>query len=81
MSFDDLQPSWAAQRRVTDRPATNIQIKKSTSATFYGQITLAELREFVRACDKLSATATVVVTKYAGLRNEQESTTIAVNDA
>lgn len=59
-----------------------IQVTKSTSATFSRSLSLAELRQFVAACNGLSSSARVTVTKYDSRDQRESSTiTITVNDA
>lgn len=69
-------------RRVTDAPKLNLNVTKQTSVVFGPSFTLAELREFVKACETLKPTAKVTVTKYES-RDQRDSTTttITVNDA
>jgi hypothetical protein len=83
MSFDDLQggrrvqiPAGPGLKKVVE-----IKVTKSTSATFYGRFTLAELKAFVDACAGLSDGASVTITKYNGDQRDGSSITISVNDA
>lgn len=88
MSFDDLNggPFESNFRRPNltpppKKPPLNINVVKSTSATFYGAITLDQLRAFVEACTGLNGSAKVDITKYAGDQRDGSSTTIKVSDA
>jgi hypothetical protein len=63
------------------KKVVDIKVVKSTSATFYGAFTLAELKAFVAACAGLSDASRVTINKYNGDQRDGSSITISVNDA
>lgn len=59
-----------------------IKITKTTSVTLFGSSTLAELREFVAACDGLPGSSKVVATSYQSRdQRDPSSVTLTVHDA
>lgn len=60
----------------------SVRITKTTSVVLYGSSTLAELREFIAACDGLPGTSKVSATSYQSRdQRDPSSVTITVNDA
>jgi hypothetical protein len=60
---------------------SQIRVTKQTSITFYGSVTLGDLRAFLRQCDGVDDTATVEVKHYQGDQRDGSSTTITVHGA
>lgn len=59
--------------------AGQVRVERRTAVTFYGPITLGELRGFVRELDGTPDEARVQVTHYPGNQRDGSSTTITVH--